>query len=73
MLITGNSISLIKHIINQLKLSFSLKELGQAHHLLGIQTTKTAQGIHLSQAAYIRDVLSKAQMQYARPTPVYWR
>ena len=38
---------------------FALKVLGELNYFLGIEVTKTTDGLHLSQAKYIADVLVK--------------
>uniref|UniRef100_A0A803NRU8 Integrase catalytic domain-containing protein n=1 Tax=Cannabis sativa TaxID=3483 RepID=A0A803NRU8_CANSA len=67
--ITGSDSSLISTLICDLNSKFSLKNLGQLHYFLGIEVQHTSQGIHLSQAKYIRDLLVKAQMEGAKPVP----
>ena len=69
MLITGNSSSGIQRVISQLHNKFSLKDLGEVTHFLGIEVSRTAQGLHLSQAAYIKKLLSKVKMLDAKPCP----
>lgn len=72
MLITGFSPSAIKLVIQQLKSHFSLKDLGEVIHFLGVEVTKTTQGLHLSQASYLVGLLNKVQMRDAKsyPTPM---
>ncbi|XP_057789688.1 uncharacterized mitochondrial protein AtMg00810-like [Salvia miltiorrhiza] len=71
-LITGSLPSDIQQVIHQLNTHFSLKDLGDVHHFLGIEITKTAHGLHLSQGGYIKDLLHKLKMQDAKgcPTPM---
>jgi hypothetical protein len=52
-----------------LKLTYGLKEPGRAEYILGIQIRHLVDGsLFLSQAKYIRDVLSRFQMMDSRPT-----
>lgn len=71
-LISGNSSSRIQSIIDQLHQKFSLKDLGEVTHFLGIEVSKTTLGLHLSQAAYITELLQKVKMLEAKsyPTPM---
>lgn len=47
---------------------FALKDLGDLHYSLGIQVSKAAQGIHLSQAKYIASLLAKHNMDKYSPS-----
>ena len=69
MLITGSSHIAVKDVISKLSHHFSLKDLGEVRHFLGVEVTHTAQGIHLCQAAYIKELLNKVQMQDCKPYP----
>ncbi|XP_042029931.1 uncharacterized mitochondrial protein AtMg00810-like [Salvia splendens] len=69
MLITGNSSSAISQIIAQLNEKFSLKDLGEVKHFLGIEVSKTSLGLHLSQGAYITQLLDKVKMADVKPHP----
>lgn len=42
--------------------AFSLKDLGEPHYFLGMEVTKTATGLHLSQGKYIPALLIGAKM-----------
>lgn len=72
MLITGSSPTSVRAVIQQISRHFSLKDLGEVNHFLGIQVSKTKQGMHLGQAGYIKDLLKKAKMDDAKgcPTPM---
>ena len=48
---------------------FSLKDLGHLHYFLGLEVHHTPTGIHLSQAKYITDLLTRAAMLDAKPCP----
>uniref|UniRef100_A0A803P494 Reverse transcriptase Ty1/copia-type domain-containing protein n=1 Tax=Cannabis sativa TaxID=3483 RepID=A0A803P494_CANSA len=62
-------LKVVTNIITALNIRFSLKELGDLHYFLGIEVNSTPSGLHLSQAKYARDLLIKAQMQEAKPSP----
>lgn len=49
--------------------TFALKDLGDLHYFLGIEVTKPANEIHLSQAKYIADILAKHDMISCSPIP----
>ncbi|KAL3651407.1 hypothetical protein CASFOL_004409 [Castilleja foliolosa] len=71
-LVTGNDESAIQRLIEKLKKHFTLKDLGEIHHFLGIEVKKTSVGMHLSQREYIKKLLVKAGMDKASscPTPM---
>ncbi|KAL6346756.1 hypothetical protein AAG906_002872 [Vitis piasezkii] len=56
----------VQTIINQLNKSFTLKDLGEVDYFLGIQVRHTTEGLHLSQTKYLKDLLCKAKMQFAK-------
>lgn len=69
MLITGSCSSTIKKVISQLSEQFSLKDLGEVKHFLGVEVNRTAQVLHLSQGGYIKELLNKVQMLDCKPYP----
>jgi histone deacetylase 1/2 len=72
-IITGSSLSHIQHLISKLNAEFALKQLGVLDYFLGIEVFHLPNGsLLLSQAKYIRDLLSKAKMETANgmPTPM---
>uniref|UniRef100_A0A803PPM4 Reverse transcriptase Ty1/copia-type domain-containing protein n=1 Tax=Cannabis sativa TaxID=3483 RepID=A0A803PPM4_CANSA len=68
-IITGSNLKKIAALIKALDLKFALKNLGNLHYFLGIEVHHTKEGLHLSQAKYVRDLLCRAQMQDAKPAP----
>jgi len=46
---------------------FKLKDLGNLSYFLGIQAVRSSQGLHLRQAKYISDLLSRSKMMGAKP------
>ncbi|KAM1492902.1 hypothetical protein ACFX14_024715 [Malus domestica] len=52
-IITGSSTEVIQQVIDSFTFEFDLKDLGDLHYFLGIQITKTSQGLFLSQTKYI--------------------
>jgi hypothetical protein len=49
-------------LLQDLERDFALKDLGDLHYFLGIEVTKTQQGIMLNQRKYSEDLLQKAGM-----------
>ncbi|KAM1528050.1 hypothetical protein ACFX1Z_017449 [Malus domestica] len=66
-IITGNASSAIQQVVAALTNEFELKDLGPLHFFLGIQISKTAHGLFLSQEKYIVDLLKKTDMTDAKP------
>jgi hypothetical protein len=66
-IITGPDNLLISNVITQLQLEFPLKDLGPLNFFLGIQVTRTKEGLHLCQTKYISDLLTRTHMQAAKP------
>lgn len=69
MLVTSNSIELLKKFINALHKNFFVKDLGILHYFLGIQVRRTPVGFFLNQEQYVNDLLSKFDMQQCSPCP----
>jgi hypothetical protein len=70
--ITASSTTLLQRIINNLKSSFAIKDLGPLHFFLGIQVQRSSKGFHLHQARYAADLLDRVGMRNCKPasTPV---
>jgi len=71
-ILTASSPTLLRHIVDQLREAFAIKDLGELHFLLGIQVRRDATGFHLNQAQYTEDILECAGMANCKPasTPV---
>lgn len=65
-LITGDNNEDMSLVLQHLNNIFSLKDLGELHHFLSIEVNHTAQGMHLSQGKYIKELLHKAQIDGAK-------
>lgn len=65
-LITGNKGKDIDDLISKMNKLFALKILGLVHQFLGIEITRTAQGLHLCQDQCINDLLKNAELQNAK-------
>ncbi|VVA25644.1 PREDICTED: Retrovirus-related Pol poly from transposon TN, partial [Prunus dulcis] len=66
-IITGSASGAITQVISALTTEFDIKDLGLLHYFLGIQITKTATGLFLSQTKYVADLLVKSEMFDAKP------
>ncbi|XP_078164569.1 uncharacterized protein LOC144559423 [Carex rostrata] len=66
-IITGSSSTLLHNAIQNLQTRFAIKDLGLLHFFLGIEVVRTTNGLHLSQAKYIRDLLVRAKMHDSKP------
>lgn len=64
--LTGNCQSALTKFVCQLDKTFSLKDLGDLNHFLGVEVVHTATGLFLSQAKHISDLLSKHNMDGAK-------
>lgn len=60
--VTGSSPCLIQQVIQDIHETFALKDFWELHYFLGIQVVKSENGIQLSQAKYIADILAKNGM-----------
>lgn len=68
-LITGSHYSHIATIIRQLHQQFVLRDLGNIHYFLGVKVQRSGTSFLLSQATYIRDILSRLNLQHLKATP----
>ena len=70
--LTASSTALLRRIIGTLQQEFSMKDLGELHHFLGMQVQRTPSGLFLSQRQYMVDILTRAGMAECKPcsTPV---
>jgi hypothetical protein len=66
-IITGPDNALISAVITWVQHEFPLKDLGPLHFFLGIQITRTKEGLHLCQAKYISDLLTRTHMESTKP------
>jgi hypothetical protein len=66
-IVTGNSITAIDHLINCLKDSFVMKDLGPLYYFIGIHVQPWSGGLHLSQNKYVSNLLDRVHMIRAKP------
>jgi Reverse transcriptase (RNA-dependent DNA polymerase) len=72
LILTDNNSSFLASVIQALHLQFSVKDLGSLNFFLGIEVTRTATGLHLSQSVYITSIIQRANMAQSKPsaTPI---
>ncbi|XP_021979882.1 uncharacterized mitochondrial protein AtMg00810-like [Helianthus annuus] len=66
-ILTASEPSLLARIISSLSSTFSMTDLGQLHHFLGIIATRDINGLFLSQAQNTREILQRASMSNCKP------
>uniref|UniRef100_A0A2N9GGL3 Integrase catalytic domain-containing protein n=1 Tax=Fagus sylvatica TaxID=28930 RepID=A0A2N9GGL3_FAGSY len=65
--LTSNTPSYLDKLITQLSAVFDLKDLGSLHYFLGLQVTRSSNGLYLNQAKYAHDLLKKHNMLDSKP------
>ncbi|KAG7548771.1 Reverse transcriptase RNA-dependent DNA polymerase [Arabidopsis suecica] len=65
--VTGNSPTHVQVFINLLAARFSLKDMGALSYFLGIEVSRTAAGLTLTQTKYINDLLHRTNMVATKP------
>ncbi|XP_071740452.1 uncharacterized mitochondrial protein AtMg00810-like [Rutidosis leptorrhynchoides] len=70
--LTASSTGLLQRIITSLHNEFSMTDLGPLNYFLGINATRTASGMFLSQKQYATEIIERAGMPTCHPcrTPV---
>ena len=68
-IVTSNADTAIDTLISNLGSEFAIKDLGELSYFLGIQVTKTENGLHLHQGKYVVDLLHRMKMTGAKPAP----
>ncbi|PKU88096.1 Retrovirus-related Pol polyprotein from transposon TNT 1-94 [Dendrobium catenatum] len=66
-LFTGNNVSYINQILEQLSNRFAMKNLGHVHNFLGIKIDRNSDSLFLSQAQYATTLLDTAQLTRCNP------
>jgi hypothetical protein len=54
---TSSSLAALDDLITILSADFPIKDLGALHYFLGVEVSRTAAGLHLSQQRYIASLL----------------
>ncbi|KAG7543114.1 Reverse transcriptase RNA-dependent DNA polymerase [Arabidopsis thaliana x Arabidopsis arenosa] len=65
--VTGNSSTHVQLFIDFLTARFSLKDMGALSYFLGIEVTRTVNGLTLTQMKYINDLLQRTNMVCCKP------
>uniref|UniRef100_A0A803Q5T4 Reverse transcriptase Ty1/copia-type domain-containing protein n=1 Tax=Cannabis sativa TaxID=3483 RepID=A0A803Q5T4_CANSA len=65
-IIAGNDSKKLLDFITYLNTMFALKDLGPLHHFLGIEVHRDKTGLYLSQAKYIKELLTKTEMLHLK-------
>lgn len=60
---TGDDIALMKEFKLSMEREFDMTDLGKMRYFLGIEVLQTDQGIHISQAKYVMEVLRRFEME----------
>ncbi|KAJ4728947.1 Retrovirus-related Pol polyprotein from transposon TNT 1-94 [Melia azedarach] len=68
LLIIGSRIDDVNDFKQQLYQKFEMTDLGEMKFFLGLQVHQTAEGIFVSQQAYVINMLKKFRMQHCKPT-----
>lgn len=66
-LVTGNDMTVVDQVLQSFADRFSIKDPVDLHYLLGIESIRTPQGLHLMQQKYVNDLLTKQNMSDAKP------
>lgn len=69
-LLTGNTLCFIQHLMAVLHEQFSIKDLGKAKYYLGLEISRSATGITISQKKFILDMLGAAILLDAKPLSI---
>ena len=66
-IVTSSSQKAIFGLLDDLRMDFALKDLGDLHYFLGIEVSKTSSGLVLTQEKYARDLLAKLGLRDCKP------
>jgi hypothetical protein len=71
-ILMASSLEFLHHVVDGLKGTFVMKDLGSLHYFLGIQVRCDRHGFHLHQASYTADVLDHVGMMNCKhaSTPI---
>ena len=72
-IITGNRLSFVDHLVSRLATIFDLKDLGPLAYFLGLQIKYTSRGLFVHHSKYALDLLTKFNMLDCKPclSPCY--
>ena len=71
-ILTASTSTLLQSLVRALTSEFSMSDLGDIHHFLGIYVHRSTPGLFLSQAQYALEILDRANMLSCKPfsTPI---
>lgn len=71
-ILTALDSSVLRSITTKLSTEFSMTDLGDLHHFLGISVTHSRSGLFLQQSQFAKDIIKYASMSTCKPvsTPV---
>ncbi|CAM9001526.1 unnamed protein product [Rhodiola kirilowii] len=67
MIVTGNDFTEMEKLKDHLSTEFEMKDLGKLNYFLGIEVSRSNQGIFLSQRKYVLDLLEETGMLGCEP------
>ncbi|XP_019450568.1 PREDICTED: uncharacterized protein LOC109352810 [Lupinus angustifolius] len=70
MVLAGNNSTEIQHVKNYLDTSFKIKDLGPLRFFLGLEITRSKNGIHLNQRHYALSLLSDIGSLATKPSAI---
>lgn len=68
-IVTSSSKQAIPALLEDLRLHFALKDLGDLHYFLGIEVKKSSDGLMLCQEKYATELLTRVSMKDCKPAP----
>ena len=66
-MLAASSTGLLRRTIEALQWEFSMKDLGELHHFLGMHVQRSGGGFLLSQKQYMLEILDRAGMSDCKP------
>jgi hypothetical protein len=66
-IVASSSTKATNALVHELHKEFALKDLGNLHHFLGIEATRSDQGLLLTQGRYVAKLLRRACMNNSKP------
>ena len=70
MVITGSAVDAITELKGYLSHQFHMKDLGELSYFLGLEVSKTEEGIFLCQKKYVGDLLKETRIENCKPLKV---
>ncbi|XP_019088608.1 PREDICTED: uncharacterized protein LOC109127710 [Camelina sativa] len=66
-IVTGNHSAIVEKVLQSFAQRFSIKDPTDIHYFLGIEVSRSSDGLHLMQRKYIMDLLVTNNMSEAKP------